>query len=90
MATLSSWLLGPNDYRTAGFPYSRAEPPVPTFQGRGEYIAEHLTREVPGLPMKTYRMLALTTLRTSLLVAFAALLILVFLPLAVAAQAAAR
>jgi hypothetical protein len=40
--------------------------------------------------MKTYRMLALTTLRTSLLVAFAALLILVFLPLAVAAQAAAR
>jgi hypothetical protein len=40
--------------------------------------------------MATYRMIALTTLRTTVLVGFAALLILVLLPLAVAAQAAAR
>jgi len=41
-------------------------------------------------PMETYRGVALTALRTALLVGLAALLILVLLPVAVAAQAAAR
>jgi hypothetical protein len=40
--------------------------------------------------MDTYRMIFLAALRTSLLVGFATLLILVLLPLAVAAQAASR
>jgi hypothetical protein len=40
--------------------------------------------------MKAYRIVAVTTLRTTLLVGLAALLILVLLPLAVAAEAAAR
>jgi hypothetical protein len=40
--------------------------------------------------MHPYRSIALTTLRTTVLVGFAALLILVLLPLAVAAQAAPR
>lgn len=41
-------------------------------------------------PMETYRGVALTALRTALLVGLAALFILVLLPVAVAAQAAAR
>ncbi|HEY5486573.1 MAG TPA: hypothetical protein VIK06_02900 [Candidatus Limnocylindrales bacterium] len=40
--------------------------------------------------METYRLVALGALRTTLLVGLAALLILVLLPLAVAAQAAAH
>jgi hypothetical protein len=40
--------------------------------------------------MNHYRMLAFTAVRTTFLVGFAALLILVLLPLAVAAQAAAQ
>jgi hypothetical protein len=40
--------------------------------------------------MDTYRMIFLAALRASVLVGFAALLILVLLPMAVAAQAAAR
>jgi len=41
-------------------------------------------------PMDTYRRTALSALRTTILVGIAALLILVLLPLAVAAQAAAH
>ena len=59
-------------------------------QRQGEYIAQALTHEVHSSSMGNYRMLALTAVRTTFLVGFAALLILVLLPLAVAAQAAAR
>jgi hypothetical protein len=73
-----------------GFPYSQDDPSEPILQRQGEYIAQTLTREVHSLSMNRYRMLALTAVRTTFLVGFAALLILVLLPLAVAAQAAAR
>ena len=56
-------------------------------QRQGEYIAQALTHEVYSSSMDNYRMLALTAVRTTFLVGFAALLILVLLPLAVAAQA---
>ena len=73
-----------------GFHTRGDEPPAPTVRGQGEYIARYTTREVPRTPMDTCRMILLTTLRTAILVGSAALLILVLLPLAVAAQAAAR
>ena len=73
-----------------GFHTRGNEPPAPTVRGQGEYIAQYTTREVPWFPMDTCRMILLTALRTAILVGSAALLILVLLPLAVAAQAAAR